>query len=177
MSPYNGNVVVLETPRLILRQFVAEDAEALAEVLCDRDNMRFYPEPFTRADCDRWIEKSLWRYREQGHGLWAAIGKSDGQFLGDCGLAIQDVNGVEETEVGYHLARRFQGRGFATEAARACMQFAFVTLKRPRVISLIRPDNLRSRRVAERNGMGVTGETEWAGLPHLIYARSSELFV
>jgi len=167
--------VVLETPRLLLRHFVMEDGDALAEVLCDRENMRFYPEPFSRADCDAWIARSLWRYREQGHGLWALIRKSDEQFLGDCGLTIQELDGAPETEVGYHLARRFQGQGYATEAARACMHYALSVLKKARVISLIRPENTPSRRVAERNGMRVVSETQWANLPHLVYASAQQM--
>jgi len=68
-----------------------------------------------------------------------------------------------------HLARRFQGKGFATEAARACMNYGFNRLAKDRIISLIRAENLPSRRVAERNGMAVEKETEFAGLPHLVY--------
>jgi ribosomal-protein-alanine N-acetyltransferase len=158
-------VIVLETPRLILRHFVPEDADGLSEVLCDRENMRFYPNPFERADVEAWIEKCLRRYREDGIGLWALILKADYQFAGDCGLALQEVDGVIETEVGYHLARRHQGQGLATEAARACLDHAFSTLGLKRVISLIRPENLPSRRVAERNGMSVEKETIFVGLP------------
>ena len=163
-------VIVLETPRLVLRHFTPDDGDALAEVLCDRENMRFYPEPFTRTDCDGWVEKCITRYRDDGYGLWATIRKADGQFIGDCGLLRQLVDGTTETEVGYHLARRFQGYGYASEAARACMRHAFTVLGRPRVISLIRPENLPSRKVAERNGMRVEKETLWAGLPHLVFA-------
>ena len=131
--------------------------------------MRYYPNPYTREDVEEWIEKSLRRYREHGISLWAVILKADGQLAGDCGLMRQEVDGVTETEVGYHLARRFQGQGFATEAARACMDHAFLKLGLGRVISLIRAENLPSRRVAERNGMTVEKEAMFAGLPHLVY--------
>jgi [ribosomal protein S5]-alanine N-acetyltransferase len=162
-------VIVLETPRLILRHYVPEDVDALSEVLCDRENMRYYPNPFERADVEAWIEKCLRRYREDGIGLWALILKAGDQFAGDCGLALQEVDGVIETEVGYHLARRHQGQGLATEAARACLDYAFSNLRLQRVISLIRPENLPSRRVAERNGMSIEKETTFVGLPHLVY--------
>ena len=171
------DIAIVETPRLLLRPLVPSDAGALAEALCDRDNMRFYPAPFSRADVDAWIEKCQWRYREHGHGLWALVLKDSGELTGDCGLLQQVVDGVTETEVGYHLARRFQGRGLATEAARACVNYGFERLRLTRIISLIRPENLPSRRVAERNGLVVERETLWAGLPHLIYvaARPSEM--
>ena len=162
-------MIVLETPRLILRHFVPADADALSEVLCDRENMRYYPNPFERTDVEAWIEKCLRRYREDGIGLWALILKSDGKLAGDCGLLRQQVDEVIEMEVGYHLARRYQGQGLATEAARACIDYAFSQLGIQRVISLIRPENLPSRRVAERNGMSVEKETIFVELPHLVY--------
>ena len=154
---------------MLLRPLVPSDADALAETLCDRENMRFYPAPFSRADVDAWIEKCGWRYREHGLGLWALIVKETGELAGDCGLMRQVVDGVTETEVGYHLARRFQGQGLATEAARAWLDYGFQDLHLPRITSLILPENLPSRRVAERNGLVVERETIWAGLPHLIY--------
>jgi len=162
-------VIILETPRLILRQFVPADVDALSEALCDRENMRYYPNPFERADVEAWIEKNLRRYREDGIGLWATILKADHRFAGDCGLVLQEVDGVIETEVGYVLARRYQGQGLATEAARACLDYAFSNLGLQRVISLIRAENLPSRRVAERNGMSVEKETIFVGMPHLVY--------
>ncbi len=81
-----------------------------------------------------------------------------------------EVDGTKEIEVGYALARHAQGHGIATEAARACMNYAFTTLGEERIISLIRPENLPSRRVAERNGMAVEKETDFLGLPHLVYS-------
>jgi [ribosomal protein S5]-alanine N-acetyltransferase len=162
-------VIVLETPRLLLRHYVPADADALSEVLCDRENMRYYPNPFERADVEAWIEKSLRRYREDGIGRWALVLKADGNFAGDCGLVPQQVDGATEIELGYALARIYQGRGLATEAARACLDYAFSNLGLQRVISLIRPENVPSRRVAERNGMSVEKETIFVGLPHLVY--------
>ena len=100
--------------------------------------------------------------------------KADGQLAGDCGLMRQKVDGVTETEVGYHLARRFQGQGLATEAARACIDHAFSELGLLRVISLIRPENGPSRRVAERNGMSIEKEAIFAALPHLVYRLRSK---
>ena len=162
-------MIVIETPRLFLRHYVPADADALSEVLCDRENMRYYPNPFERADVEAWIEKSLRRYQEHGIGRWALVRKADGNFAGDCGLVPQQVDGATEIEVGYALARIYQGQGLATEAARACLDYAFSNLGLQRVISLIRPENLPSRRVAERNGMSVEKETIFAGMPHLVY--------
>jgi RimJ/RimL family protein N-acetyltransferase len=71
---------ILETSRLMLREFTPEDAEPLALVLSDPETMRFYPAPLDRAEVDLWISRNLRRYREDGHGLWAMILKSSGDW-------------------------------------------------------------------------------------------------
>ena len=160
---------VIETARLLLRHYTLDDVDALSEVLCDHENMRFFPNRFERKDAEEWIEKNLRRYAEDGVGGWALILKPDGKFGGYCGLVYREIDGARELEVGYALGRHCQGRGIATEAARACMEYAFTQLNEERVISLIRPENIPSRRVAERNGMTVEKETDFTGLPHLVY--------
>ena len=142
-------------------------------MLCDRDNMRFFANRFERKDAEERIQKNLRRYAEDGIGQWALLLKPGNKFAGYCGLVRQEIDGIREIEVGYALARQAQGQGIATEAARACMNYAFTTLGEERIISLIRPENLLSRRVAERNGMAVEKETEFVGLPHLVYAAKS----
>jgi ribosomal-protein-alanine N-acetyltransferase len=163
-------VQILETPRLILREFRQDDVNALALILSDSETMRFYPAPFDRVGVEDWISRNLRRYREQGHGLWAIILKSSGELVGDCGLTVQEVEGTSEIEIGYHVRRDLWGQGLATEAARACRDLGFARLPAERLISLIRPENLPSRRVAEKNGMTVWKELNWRGLPHLVYA-------
>jgi RimJ/RimL family protein N-acetyltransferase len=92
------------------------------------------------------------------------------ELIGDCGIIRQQVEGEHLYEIGYHLRRDFWGRGLATEAAIACRDWAFAHLKTERLISLIRPENLPSRRVAERVGMTVWKEVNWRGLPHCVYS-------
>ncbi len=161
---------ILETSRLILRQFLPADADALARVLSDPETMRFYPAPYDRVGVENWIARNLRRYANDGHGLWAMILKATGELIGDCGLTVQEVDGSTEIEVGYHVLRDLWGQGLATEAARACRDYGFACLPVERIISLIRPENLPSRRVAEKNGMTVWKEVTWRGLPHLVYA-------
>src|SRR5215469_17940546 len=108
---------ILETSRLILREFTPDDADALALVVSDPETMRFYPAPFDRDGVEQWIARNLRRYAEHGHGLWAMVLKSSGEMIGDCGLTVQNVDGVNEIEVGYHVRRDLWGRGLATEAA------------------------------------------------------------
>jgi ribosomal-protein-alanine N-acetyltransferase len=162
-------MAILETGRLLLREFVPGDVEALAAVISDPETMRFYPEPRDRAGVESWIERNRRRYRDDGHGLWAMILKSSGDVIGDCGLTRQTVDGVDEIEIGYHLRRDLWGRGFAPEAAGVCRDYGFGHLGAERLIALIRPENLPSRRVAEKIGLGLWKEVVWRDLPHCVY--------
>jgi len=160
---------ILETDRLFLREFVAEDLAALCKILCDAETMRFYPEAFDEAAAKEWIARNQRRYATQGHGLWAADLKSTGEMIGDCGITSQEVDGELLLEIGYHLRRDLWGLGLATEAARACRDYGFAKLNAEFLVSLIRPENVPSRRVAERNCMTVWKETMHRGLRHLVY--------
>jgi len=160
----------LQTQRLTLREFEPEDVGALATILSDRETMRYYPMSFDRAAVVDWIRRNRTRYANDGHGLWAMILNSTGELIGDCGLVRQSVDGADEIEIGYHVRRDLWGHGYATEAARACRDYGFANLKVDRLISLIRPENLASCRVAEKNGMTIWKEVTRANLLHYVYA-------
>ena len=165
---------VLETERLILRHLTADDVEAMFAVIGDPETMKFYPQTVTREDAARWVTRSQERYRSDGYGLFAVILKSSGEVIGNCGLMRQEVEGESMLEVGYHFRRDHWGHGYATEAARACMTYAFHNLAARKVVSLIVAENLPSRRVAERNGMTVERQVTFHELPHLLYAMKRE---
>jgi len=164
--------LILETPRLLLRQFVREDADALEAMLSDPVVMEFYPAPLDRRGVEGWIERNLERYERDGHGLWAMVLRDSKQVIGDCGCIMQEVEGNNEVEVGYHVRRDLWGRGYASEAARASIEYGFNRLSRKRVISMIRPKNLASRRVAEKNGMICEKIILWRDYEHCIYAKA-----
>lgn len=164
------NKTILETERLILREITHADLDDLLAIWGDQEVMRLFPKTLDRTDLDGWIDRNLKRYEQYGHGLWAVILKSEQKLIGDCGLVIQEVDGAEELEVGYHFNKNYWGRGLAAEAARGCMEFAFTRLNRQRIISMIRPENLPSRRVAERNGLRIEKEVFWRGYQHYVYA-------
>ena len=161
---------ILETPRLVLREFSTDDIDALATVISDSDTMRYYPAPFDRDGVEEWIGRNRRRYQTDGFGLWGMVLKLSGDLVGDCGLMRQDVDGILEIEIGYHVRRDLWGQGLATEAARACRDYGFAKLQVDRLISLIRPENVPSRRVAEKNGMKIVKEVLWRGLVHCVYA-------
>lgn len=168
-------MTILETPRLRLREFTVLDVNALALILSDPETMRYYPAPYDRAGVERWIERNRKRYREDGVGLWAMELNETAELIGDCGIAAQEVEGERIHEIGYHLRRDLWGRGLATEAAIACRDWGFAHLKAERLISLIRPENVPSRRVAERAGMTIWKEIEWRGMLHCVYSMQREV--
>ncbi|HUB19400.1 MAG TPA: GNAT family N-acetyltransferase [Acidobacteriaceae bacterium] len=158
----------LETPRLLLREMTLADAPALFSVLGDPETMRFYPRPYTPGEVSDWIARQIIRY-PTGSGLLAIILRDSGELIGDCGLVWQEVEGVLEPEIGYHVHRDHQGRGYASEAARAVRDYAFQRSGCDHVISMIRPENQPSRRVAEKNGLTLDRVVFWRGYDHCIY--------
>ena len=162
--------VRLETERLRLRPYTANDVDDLFQILGDPETMTYYPEPYSRERTLGWIEDNMRRYDVDGFGLWAMELKETGSFVGDCGPAVREVEGQREVEIGWHLNRALWNRGFATEAATACRDHCFDALGLNRVISLVRPENLPSRRVAEKIGMEIERDVDWHGYRHLVYA-------
>ena len=161
----------METERLILRRLTPSDLDDLAALYADPAVMRYYPSTRTRDDTRQRLDGMLAHYEARpGTGLWATIHKADGRFIGRCGLLIQNMDGHEELEVGYMLAKEYWGRGLATEAARAIRDYGFRTFSNvPRLISLIRPENRPSERVAERNSMRPVREITHANLVHGVW--------
>jgi ribosomal-protein-alanine N-acetyltransferase len=100
------------------------------------------------------------------YGFLAVVLKNSGELCGICGLLVQELDHGNETEVGYHLLREFHGRGIATEAARGVMDNAFNALGHDRIVSLIRPDNLASQRVAWKNGLRCERDVMFRGSTH-----------
>jgi RimJ/RimL family protein N-acetyltransferase len=133
--------------------------------------MQYYPAPLDREGVAAWIAQNRARYQRDGYSLWAMLLKNTGDLIGDCGCILQDVEGTNHIEVGYHVRRDLWGKGYATEAAKACMEHAFKILGASRVISMIRPENSQSRRVAEKNGMTCEKVVFWHGYDHCIYAK------
>jgi RimJ/RimL family protein N-acetyltransferase len=135
------------------------DLDPMAQLLGDPEVMTYYAHPKDRAEALEWIEWNQGLYRERGFGLWIIELREDASFVGDCGLTPQEVDGVVEIEVGYHVRRALQGHGYATEAAAACRDHAREVLGLRRLIALIDPGNRPSQRVAAKVGLTLEGET------------------
>jgi ribosomal-protein-alanine N-acetyltransferase len=142
--------IIATSDRLTLRELTVADVDALLSVLGDPIAMEHYPAPKTRAETEGWIEWARESYERNGFGLWAVERSADGAFLGDCGPMLQPVEGELVPEIGYHIVRREWGHGYATEAASACRDLLLGPLGFARVVSIVSPENLASRRVAEK---------------------------
>ncbi len=180
-TPVAGNATLAgmpvppSTPRLAFREMTPDDLDEMAALLGDPEVMRYYPRPKSRDQALAWIAWNQRLYREHGFGLWLLTLHDTGEFVGDCGLTPQQVDGVAEIEVGYHVRAALQGRGLATEAATACRDYARDVLKVDRLIAIIDPRNRPSQRVAEKLGLLVERDGDNHGRwhsPQRIYAAS-----
>mgnify|MGYP003863067215 CR=1 FL=1 len=157
--------VILETDRLILRPFREADLDAYADMASDLEVMRFLSADgslLSRAEAWRQMAIFLGHWELRGYGTWAVEERSSGLFVGRVGLHYPE--GWPDRELGWTIARRFWGKGYATEAARAAIAHAFGTIGWTHLVSLIHADNHRSARLAERLGYRVEGETDLRGL-------------
>lgn len=141
------------TQRLAFREMTLADVDDLTALLGDAAVLWVYPRPYTRDEARDWIDWNMRLYRESGFGLWYLTLRETGEFVGECGLTPQQVEGTTEIEVGYDVLPKFWGRGLATEAAGACRSFARDAAGLDRLVALIDPRNLASQRVAAKIGL------------------------
>ena len=166
-------MVKIETKRLFLREMTPEDFDALYAVLADSDIMQHYPYTFDEARVQNWIGKNIERYRVFGFGLWAVCLKSTGEMIGDCGLTMQIINGTVLPEIGYHIAKVYQRRGYAKEAAQAVRDWTFLNTPFGAVYSYMKKTNIPSSATARANGMAPLGEfTDSEGEQTAVYGIS-----
>lgn len=144
---------MIETKRLILREYTWEDFSALYEIFSDPETMQHYPAPFDEEKTRNWIQRNMNRYREYGFGLWAVVLKESGKVIGDCGLTIQNIDGEQLPEIGYHIHKDCQKKGYGSEAARAVRDWAFENLPYDTIYSYMKYTNIGSYSTALANGM------------------------
>jgi len=154
-SPVIGvvRVPILETQRLKLREFSEDDLDDLAAMVADEDQMTFYPRPKTRAEASAWISRNLVQYKKYGFGFWLIESLATSGFLGYCGIRPLALEGASEIEIGWHTKKESWNQGIATEAAMAARDLAFRRFGVLRLVAIIHPDHIASRRVAENIGM------------------------
>ena len=145
--------MVLETERLILREYRLDDFEALFEILSDAETMQHYPKPYDEEMTKHWIEWNIQNYKEYGFGIWAVELKKTGAFIGDCGMTIQNIDGELLPEIGYHIHKKYWRKGFGSEAAKAVRDWAFENTKYDCLYSYMKYTNIGSFSTAIANGM------------------------
>jgi [ribosomal protein S5]-alanine N-acetyltransferase len=169
---YNDN---LEGERIRTRFVSENDIGAWAGFFKDPEAIELFHPAFmapggkSRDNAELWIKRQIERYRDNHYGLQAVIEKKSGAFLGLTGLLLQEVDGVKELEVGYHILKKHWGNGYAPEAARLFVDFAFKNRLNDSVVSIIDIRNHKSQRVAEKNGLKKEKQTTWRDKEVFVY--------
>lgn len=149
--------VYLETERLVLRQWTDADRAPYRAYCADPHVRRYFPSVLTSAETDAMIDRMAAGITRDGYGFFVAERKSDGAMIGDVGISpvpeYLTLNGAPRLEVGWLLGTSFWGKGYAPEAAGACLDFAWHTLKAPDVVAFTAVINTPSQRVMEKLGM------------------------
>lgn len=145
--------MMIVTERLILREYTNDDFYDLHKILSNQETMQHYPKPFTEDRTKGWITWNLDNYKKYGFGLWAVILKETGEFIGDCGVTLQNIDGDILPEIGYHIDKRYWRKGYASEAAREVKNWVFNNTNYDILWSYMKHTNIGSYSVAIANGM------------------------
>lgn len=151
---------IIETEQLALRELTMDDFQTWHKMLSDQETMQYYPCAFDEDKTRSWIDWNLDNYSKYGFGLWAIILKETNQFIGDCGITMQNIHGDGNLfpEIGYHIDKRFWRKGYASQAGKACLRYAFENMDFNEIFSYQKWTNIPSRKVAEKMGMSLREE-------------------
>ena len=173
IKTYTESLTVMETERLIIRKITRKDMGALLALMSKPEVMYAWEHGFEKKEVHQWLNRQLTRYRKDGYGYFAVILKENNKFIGQAGLMKSVIDGNNTVELGYMLDNVYWHHGYATEAARRCLQHAFEELGLQEVCCSIRPENSPSLRVAEAIGMIPCGSHtivyNGKEMPHLLY--------
>lgn len=167
---------ILETSRLILREYTLDDFDGLYTILSDAETMKHYPRPYDEKGTMRWLQWSLDNYKQYGFGLWAMELKQTGELIGDCGITMQNIDGEELPEIGYHIYKKHWRQGYAKEAASAVREWFFANTAFDTVYSYMTASNVASYSTAASIGMQRIKEyvDSQSGEMHYVYAISRQ---
>ena len=168
---------ILETEHLLLRRLTMDDLDDLFALYHSPDVRKYYSEGIpsyeeTKQELE-WMINTC--YAKYGFGMWATIHKATGKFIGRCGLTPMDIEGHEQIEVGYMLAKEYWGQGLATEAAKAILDYGFDQVGLARLICVVNPDNQASSKVALKIGMTLEIDGDVNGEPTMLYSMSKPI--
>jgi len=176
IKKYFEQSIMLESERLIFRKITQNDFDDLAVMFRDPDVMTAWEHTFTDEQIQKWIDNQISRYQKEIVGYFAVKRKDTDEFIGQMGLLWSDFDELRVLEIGYMLKREYWGMGYAAEGAEALAQYGFAEIGLNKVYASIRPENLRSIRVAEQIGMSAEGSfiKHYNGkdMEHTIYAKN-----
>ena len=161
-------MTILETDRLILRDLQESDLPALIAMNQDSDVMQYFPKPYSQAESLRLYQGIQDEVKAYGYSLWAVEEKTSQEFIGLVGLHHSDLRifaGKEAVEIGWRLRKEFWNHGYATEAAQACLDFAFQQASLSEVYSFTSLLNLPSQKVMQKLGMEFVKEFDNEKVP------------
>jgi [ribosomal protein S5]-alanine N-acetyltransferase len=161
--------LITETARLKLVELTGRDVEPLFLLTGNEKVMKFFPKVLDYKDTQQMVRKILRQYFEYGYCFWKVLLKPEDQFAGIAGLLHQEIDNKPETEIAYRILEEHWKKGYATEAAKACIQYAETKLGKKRLISLIHPQNDASIRVATKLGAKRTRSVIFLGEEHDVY--------
>ncbi len=165
---------IVETGRLYLAELTEDHFIDLFSLLSNEIVHRYFPKALNYEESKAFLKEVQSKYHKDGTCFWGVFLKGNNQFIGICGILKQMVDGNAEFEVGYRFLNSHWGNGYATEAAKGCIQYAKEALGKRSIIALIREVNKPSIRVAERCGLTYEKETIFHGLPHRVYRKALE---
>ncbi|MCJ8279952.1 MAG: M50 family metallopeptidase [Rivularia sp. ALOHA_DT_140] len=164
--------IITQTERLIIREFQVLDIEPLAKILAKPEVMKSSTTGvLSQKKTAVKIQSFLDSYQKHGYAKYALIHRQSGRLIGYCGIAVEEIEGKLENELGYRLDSEFWGQGLATEAAKACLEYGFDKLNLDDVLGMVEPENKASVRVLEKIGMEFIKESNsvWDGKVVWIY--------
>lgn len=157
------------TPRLLIRTLQLDDLDALVPILGDKAVMEFSTGSLSKDEIQEWLITRIAEYDTNGFSVWAIVLKDENKLIGFCGIRPADLDGRTEIELIFRFAQAYWGQGYATEAARGVVEYAFNTLAINEIIAVINSRNTRSQNVLQKLGMFYEKDSVYKGFPVRVY--------
>ncbi len=161
---------IIETKRLYLRLMNIRDVDQLLLIFSDPEAMKYFNVVFDRKRMENWVNDNLDHQKRYGYSLYSVILRSNDELIGDCGLETDEIEGNKIVGIGYDFRREYWNKGYATEAAAAIRDYGFSHFNFDKLSAWINPENVPSKRVAEKIGMRVESTVLRGGKPYMLYS-------
>jgi ribosomal-protein-alanine N-acetyltransferase len=166
---------IIQTNRLVFREFTQADIDKLFLLLSDTIVMKHCSGPIDITGTKKWLDMSIECYEKYGYDYWAVYEKNTDTFIGQIGILNQEIAGEQEDCLAFMIGQKYWNKGYATEGAIACINYAFKSLRIEKLIATVEPENLQSICVLKKIGMKYAGETNYANKKVYIYSMNTIL--